>query len=78
MSFRIYEGFSVIFPTKLLQFNVLRREMFFLIPLSITFFNLKILGFLFSTKNSLTLGVKILGNLLEELRKLHTMNGTVR
>ena len=30
----------------------------FLIPLSITFFNPKILGFLFSTSNSLTWGVK--------------------
>ena len=30
----------------------------FLIPLSITFFNLKILGFLFSTKNRLTWGMK--------------------
>ena len=31
---------------------------FFLIPLSITFFNPKIFGFLFCTKNSLTWGVK--------------------
>ena len=57
-SFRIYEGFSVIFPKKLLQYDVLRGETFFLIPLSITLFNLKILGFLFSTKNSLAWGVK--------------------
>ena len=57
-SFRIYEGFSVIFPKKLLQYDVLRGETFFLIPLSITLFNLKILGFLFPTKNSLAWGVK--------------------
>ena len=53
----------------------------FLILLSITFLNLKILGFPFSTKNSLTWEVKceirlqkIVGNLLDKLRKLY-MNG---
>ena len=56
----------------------------FLIPLSIVFLNSKILGFLFSTKNSLNLGsemrkiklAKIVENLLHELEKLY-MNGTV-
>ena len=55
----------------------------FLIPLSIIFSNPKVLGFLFSTKNSLTLEVKCekinfkktVGNLLDKLRKL-CMNAT--
>ena len=56
----------------------------FWIPLSITFLNSKILGFLFSTEKSLTLGVKcekiklqkIVENLSDKLRKLY-LNGTV-
>ena len=55
----------------------------FFIPLSITFSSPKVLGFLFSTKNSLTLEVKCekinlkktVGNLLDKLRKLF-MNAT--
>ena len=41
-----------------MQFSALRKRIFFFIPLSITFLNPKILGFLFPTKNSLTWGVK--------------------
>ena len=55
----------------------------FLIPLYIACLSPKILSFLFTTKNSLTWGVKceksdqkIVGDLLEKLRKLY-MNGTV-
>ena len=55
----------------------------FLIPLSITFLNPKIVGFLFSMEKSLTWEVKweiklqqkIVGNVLDKLRKLY-MNGT--
>ena len=41
-----------------MQFSTLGKRKFFLIPLSITFLNPKILGFLFPTTNSLTWGVK--------------------
>ena len=49
------------------------------IPLSITFLNPEILGFLFPTKNGLTWGVKVeklnfwkSQNFLDKLRKLYT------
>ena len=59
-------------------------ERIFLFPLSITFLNPTILGFLFSTKKSPNLGCemgkiklqKIVGNLSGKLRKLY-MNETV-
>ena len=83
-SFRNYKGFGSIFPKFLAAIYHITKERIFLIPLSITFLNLKILGFLFSSKNSLTRGVKcgniklqkILRNLLDELRNLY-MSGTV-
>ena len=74
-SFRNYKGFGIIFPTILgaiLSFTKMRR---FLILLFV--------AFPFSTKNSLTWGLKceiklqkIVGNLLDVLRKLY-INGTV-
>ena len=82
-SFRNYKGFGIIFPKILgaiLSFTKMRR---FLILLFVAFSNPKILGFPFSTKNSLTWGLKceiklqkIVGNLLDVLRKLY-INGTV-
>ena len=42
-----YKGFSIIFPKMLDAFNFLMKVKIFLIPLSITFLNPKILGFLF-------------------------------
>ena len=60
-----------------MQFNVLP---IFLIPLYIAFLSPKILSFLFTTKNSLTWGVKsensnfrksIVADLLEKLRNLY-------
>ena len=70
-----------------MQFNVLRctKEIISPITLSITFFNPKILGLLFCSKNSLTWAVNWIWtiklqenveNLLETLQKLYT-NGTV-
>ena len=73
---------SVLFFRKFQrQFNALTEMRIFLIPLSIIFSNPKVLGFLFSTKNSLTQEVKCekinfkktVGNLLDKLRKLCTM-----
>ena len=57
-SFRNYKGFSIIFPKILDAIKRITKKKFFLIPLSITFLNPKILGFLFPWKNSLTWGVK--------------------
>ena len=59
-SFRNYEGFSIFFPENV-RCNLTYHEgenLIFLIPLSITFLNPRILGFLFWTKNSLTWTVK--------------------
>ena len=53
-SFRNYKGFTIIFPKILDAFKRITKVGIILIPLSITFLNSKILGFLFSTKNSLT------------------------
>ena len=62
-----------------MQFDMFRNKTFSEL-LSIIFLNPKILGFLFSTKNSLTLKVyretENLGSLLDKLRKL-CLNGTV-
>ena len=76
---------SVILGELKCQLDAIQRftkVKFFLIPLSITFLNPTILGFLFPTKNSLTWGM-ICGKLnsqgiylLEQLRKLY-MSGTV-
>ena len=57
-SFRNYKGLSIIFPKILDAIRRVTKVRHFLIPLSIAFFNSKILGFLFSTKNSLTWAVK--------------------
>ena len=60
-SFRNDKGFSVIFPKILAAIKhtrTARKVRIFLIPISFAFLHPKILGFLFSTKNSLTLGVK--------------------
>ena len=75
---------SVLFSRKFqMQFNVIAKVKTFLIPLSGTFLNPKILGFLFCTKSILTWAVKceklnlkrkVIGNLLDKLRKL-SMNG---
>ena len=57
-SFRNYKGFGIIFPKILgaiLSFTKMRR---FQILLFVAFSNPKILGFPFSTKNSLTWGLK--------------------
>ena len=83
-SFRNYKGLSIIFPKILDAIWRVTKVRHFLIPLSIVFLNSKILGFFFSTKNSLNLGsemrkiklAKIVENLLHELEKLY-MNGTV-
>ena len=57
--FRNYKGFSIIFLKLFGAIYQITKVRIFLIPLSITFLNPKILGFLFSTKNSLTVwGVK--------------------
>ena len=53
-SFRNYKDFSIIFPKILDVSYQIMKVRIFLIPLSITFLNPKILSFLFSTKNSLT------------------------
>ena len=59
-SFQNYESITRVFPEHF-RCNLTYyegSERIFLFPLSITFLNPTILGFLFSTKNSLTLGVK--------------------
>ena len=53
-SFQNYKGFGIIFSKKLRCNQCITKVRIFLSPLSITFLKLKILGFLFSTKNSLT------------------------
>ena len=49
-AFRNYKGFSVIFPKILDAVERFTKVRIFLIPLSITFLNPKILGFLFLRK----------------------------
>ena len=57
-SFRNYNGLQYYFPENF-RCNLAHYEKeMFLIPLSITFLNQKILGFLFPMKNSLTWSVK--------------------
>ena len=67
-----------------MQFSVLYENEIFLIPLSITFLNLKVLGFLFLQKLAqdgpskmweIKLQ-KIVGNLLDKLQKLY-LKGTL-
>ena len=78
-----YKGLSIIFPKILDAIWRITKVRHFLITLSILFLNPKIVGFLFSHKNSLTWEVsvkiklqKIVGDLLlDKLRKLY-MNGT--
>ena len=82
-SFRNYKGFSNIFLKILDAALRITKNTFFFYSSTITFLHLKILGFLFPTKSSLTWGEmsktklqKIAGNLLDKLRKLH-MNGRI-
>ena len=49
-----FSGFSIIFPKILHAISRFTKVRIFLFPLSVTFFNPKILGFLSSTKNSPT------------------------
>ena len=49
-SIRNNKGFSIIFPKIFDTIKRIRKMRTFLIPLSITFWNPKILGFLFCTK----------------------------
>ena len=49
-AFRNYKGFSVIFPKILDAIERFTEVRIFLIPLSITFLNPKLLGFLFLRK----------------------------
>ena len=74
---------SVLFSLKFRRNLAHQDKDIFFIPLAITFLHLKILGFLFPTKSSLTWGEmsktklqKIAGNLLDKLRKLH-INGRI-
>ena len=57
-SFRNYKGFGIIFPKILDAILSFTRRRIFLILLSVAFSNPKILGFFFSTKNSLNWGLK--------------------
>ena len=57
MSGSIREGLSVIFRKILGEISRITKVRHFLIPKAITLLNPKILGSLFSTKNSLTLEV---------------------
>ena len=52
-SFRNYKGFSIIFPKMLDAIYRFSNERIFLTPISITFLNPKILGFLFLRKTAL-------------------------
>ena len=76
-SFRNYNGLSIIFPKTLDASQRLTKEKkIHLIPISITFLNPKILGFLFPKKNSLTWSVKYFRksqgiNIRYKLRKLY-------
>ena len=82
-SFRNYKGLRIIFPKILDAILSFMKVRIFLIPLSIACLNPKILGSFFYEKKA-NLGTeirkiimyKILGNLLDMLRKLY-MNGTV-
>ena len=65
-SFRNFKGLRIIFPKILDEICSITKVRHFLIPLSMKFFNPKILGFL----------QKIERNLLDKLRKWY-MNGTV-
>ena len=65
-SFRNFKGLRIIFPKILDEICNITKVRHFLIPLSMKFFNPKILGFL----------QKIERNLLDKLRKWY-MNGTV-
>ena len=56
--FRNYKVLSIIFREILDAIWRFMKVKHFLLPLSITFLNPKMLGFLFSTKNSLTWEVK--------------------
>ena len=67
-SFRNYKGLSIIFPKILDEIWRITKVRHFLIPLSITFLNPKILGFLFSTKNSLTYICSVIPGELESFR----------
>ena len=49
-----FGGFSIIFPKILHAISRFTKVRIFLFPLSVTFLNPKILGFLSSTKNSPT------------------------
>ena len=53
-SFRNYKGLSIIFPKILVEIWRITKVRHFLIPNAIIFLNTKVLGSLFSTKNSLT------------------------
>ena len=53
--FRNYKGLSIIFAKILDEIQRITKMRHFLIPLAIKFLNPKILGSLFSTKNSLLL-----------------------
>ena len=84
-SFRNYKGFGITFPKVFFICNSTERiakVRIFLIPLSITFSNPKVLGFLFCKKNSVTWQwnvkiklQKIVGNLLDNRR---TVTSTVQ
>ena len=77
-SFRNCRGFgSFIFPKILDAISPITKVDFFLIPLSVTFLNPKILGFLFCTKNSLTWGVKCEKKKKKKSSRKLCMNGTV-
>ena len=61
MSCRNYKGFRIIFPEILDAIYPFTNVKIFLIPLSITFLNPKVLGFVFlrkTAKNSITWGLK--------------------
>ena len=83
-SFRNFKGFSIIFPKTVDAIHRFTNVRIFLIPISITFLNPEILGFLFLRKRALLEEwivkiklQKIVGNLLDtKFRKLY-MNGTV-
>ena len=82
-----YKNFSFIFPKILDAIYGFTNLRIFLTPISITFFNPKILGFLaffYEKKNSSGSEMwkikfqKIVANLLDKLRKLYNLlNGTV-
>ena len=56
--FRNHKGLNIIFPKNFRCNLTYYDSETFLIPLSIAFLNPKMLGFLFSTKNSVTWEVK--------------------